>query len=107
MVAATVVDMDPYADEARRDAEHLMAVQGTAMAVQNLLLAAHAAGLGACWMCGPLFCPDAVKAALALPADWRPQALLTLGFPASAAKPRSRRSLDEVVLRIDAGPVSP
>ena len=32
-----------------------MAVQSTAMAGQNLLLAAHALGLGACWMCAPCF----------------------------------------------------
>jgi nitroreductase len=59
-----------------------MAVQGTAMAVQNLLLAAHVAGLGACWMGAPLFCPDTVGETLDLPADWEPQALITLGWPA-------------------------
>ena len=51
-----------------------MAVQSTAMAVQNMLLLAHAEGLAACWMCAPLFCPDTVRAALDLPADWQPQA---------------------------------
>src|ERR1700704_3659263 len=61
--------MAPYPDPRRAQAEYLMAVQSVAMAVQNLLLAAHAEGLGACWMCAPLFCGEAVRAALALPAD--------------------------------------
>ena len=30
-----------------------MGVQSVALACQNLLLAAHAQGLGACWMCAP------------------------------------------------------
>jgi len=97
LAAATTIDMQLYPDRHRQDAEYLMAVQSTAMAVQNLLLAAHAAGLAACWMCAPLFCPDAVREALKLPADWRPQAIITLGFPASSGKPYSRRSLAEVV----------
>jgi coenzyme F420-0:L-glutamate ligase/coenzyme F420-1:gamma-L-glutamate ligase len=96
----TLADMDRYPDPARAAAEHLMAVQSTAMAVQNLLLAAAAEGLGACWMCAPLFCPDAVRAALALPDDWQPQALVTLGHPASAGKPATRRPLAELVREI-------
>jgi coenzyme F420-0:L-glutamate ligase/coenzyme F420-1:gamma-L-glutamate ligase len=33
-------------------------------------------------MCAPLFCPDTVKAVMGLAADWEPQALITLGYPA-------------------------
>jgi nitroreductase len=75
-----------------------MAVQSVAMAVQNLLLAAHAEGLGACWMCAPLFCPDTVREAMGLPEDWEAQAVITLGYPASAGKSPVRRPLSEVVL---------
>jgi len=101
VVAATTLGMDAYPDPRRRDAEYLMAVQSTAMAVQNLLLAAHSAGLAACWMCAPLFCPDTVRAVMALPADWRPQAIVTLGVPAAQGKPYSRRPLAEVVRRVE------
>ncbi len=101
VVAATTADMDAYPDARRREAEYLMAVQSTAMAVQNLLLAAHAAGLATCWMCAPLFCPDAVRAVIALPADWQPQSIITLGLPAAAGKPRSRRPLAELVRRVE------
>ena len=97
LVATSLLDMDAYPDAPRREAENLMAIQSTAMAVQNLLLGAHAAGLGACWMCAPLFCPDTVRAALDLPRDWHPQGIVTLGLPASAGKPYSRRPLSEVV----------
>ncbi len=98
VAALTLADMDHYPDAKRANAEYLMAVQSVAMAVQNLLLAAHAEGLGACWMCAPLFCPDVVAQALALPAEWQAQALVTLGYPASAGKPATRRPLMESVL---------
>jgi coenzyme F420-0:L-glutamate ligase / coenzyme F420-1:gamma-L-glutamate ligase len=95
----TLADMDRYCDARRADAERAMAMQSTAMACQNLLLAAHAEGLGACWMCGPLFCPDVVANALNLPADWEPQALVTLGWPAAPGKPRPRRAPEYFIQR--------
>lgn len=98
LACLTLAEMDSYADERRARAEYLMAVQSVAMALQNLLLAAHAAGLGACWMCAPLFCPAVVREALALPMDWEAQALITLGYPASAGKPAQRQPLGNVTL---------
>ena len=95
----TMEDMDTYPDPKRSHAEELMAVQGVAMAVQNILISAHAEGLGACWMCAPLFCQDEVGAALGVPSHWRAQALLTLGLPASKGKPPVRRPVDEVLFR--------
>jgi nitroreductase len=75
-----------------------MAVQGVAMAVNNILLAAQARGLGACWMCAPLFCSEAVVEAVGAPAHWQAQALLTIGYPASGGKPARRRPLSDVLL---------
>jgi F420 biosynthesis protein FbiB-like protein len=97
LVCMSMADMDRYPDANRNQSERTMAVQGTAMAAQNLLLAAHAAELGACWMCAPLFCPDTVLAALALPADWEPQGIVTLGYPAEKGKPFRRRHIAESV----------
>lgn len=77
-----MVDMDHYPDERRQQAERIMAVQSAALAAQNILLAAHTEGLGACWVCAPLFCPEVVRTALALPADWDALGLITLGYPA-------------------------
>jgi F420 biosynthesis protein FbiB-like protein len=89
-------DMDRYPDPKRTQSEYTMAVQSVAMAGQNLLLAIHAAGLGACWLCAPLFCPDIVSAALKLPESWQPQGLITLGYPADVGKPFGRHALDKV-----------
>lgn len=93
----TMADMDAYPDERRAHNEYLMAVQSVAMAGQNLLLAAHEVGLGACWMCAPLFAPDVVRAALDLPGDWQPQALITLGYLAEE-KTKTRHPLEQRVL---------
>jgi coenzyme F420-0:L-glutamate ligase / coenzyme F420-1:gamma-L-glutamate ligase len=98
VIGLTMRDMDRYPDGARNHAEYIMAVQSTAMATQNLLLAAHAEGLGTCWMCAPLFCPAEVKRALNLPEDWHPQGLVTLGFPSQTGTPKARKPLDEVVV---------
>ena len=83
VLCLTLADMDHYPDAARNAHEHAMAVQSTAMAGQNMLLMASGLGLGACWMCAPLFCPDLVQNVLGLPADWLAQGMITLGFPAS------------------------
>ena len=97
VVFLTMEDMDSYPDARRARAEELMAVQGAAMATQNLLLSAHAEGLGACWMCAPLFCQDEVGAALGVPAHWQAQALITVGYPNSKGKPAGRRPLAELL----------
>ncbi len=96
LLCLSMRDMDTYPDKQRAQNEYLMAVQSVAMAGQNLLLAAHELGLGACWMCAPLFCPEIVAAALQLPEDWQSQALLTLGYPAQA-KEKTRHPLDSMV----------
>jgi F420 biosynthesis protein FbiB-like protein len=101
VVCVTMRDMDTYGDARRSHAEYIMATQSVAMATQNLLLAAHAAGLGACWMCAPLFVPDTVRAVLGLDEDWEPQALVTLGYPAEA-RTRTRAPLALNVRFLDA-----
>jgi len=97
LACLTMEGMHSYPDERRREAEHIMAVQSVAAAIQNMLLAAHALGLGACWFCAPLFCPDVVRSVLKLPGDLEPQALIALGFPAEEPRPPPRKPLSEVV----------
>jgi F420 biosynthesis protein FbiB-like protein len=101
VVGLTLADMDTYPDEKRGRAEFLMAVQSTAMAAQILLLKAEAAGLGACWVCAPLFCPETVRTALALPADWQPQGLILLGWPAEPGRDRPRKPLADIMTGLD------
>jgi F420 biosynthesis protein FbiB-like protein len=99
VLCVDMADMDVYPDQRRGRAEYLMAVQSVAMAAQNLLLAAHAEGVGACWVCAPLFCQETVSSALTLPRGWEPQALITLGWPAGTGKDRPRHPLDRFVWR--------
>lgn len=91
MICMSLSDMDVYADEGRNSHERVMAQQSTAMAGQNMLLMAEKLGLGACWMCAPLFCQPLVAAVLELPADWLPQGMITVGYPAQRRE-RSREA---------------
>lgn len=95
--AVSMEDMDVYPDTVRAQAEWIMAVQSVALACQNLLLAAHDVGLGASWLCAPLFVPALVRDVLALPAHWQPQAVITLGYPAEE-KSKERTLIDDYVV---------
>jgi len=98
LVCLTMEQMDVYPDEKRSKAEYLMAVQGAAMAGENLLLAAHAAGLGGSWLCAPLFAPSVAQQALGLPISWQPQGLVLLGWPAAPGRERGRRPHTDVAV---------
>jgi nitroreductase len=79
------------ADKYGERGEQLFAVQDTAAAMQNLLLAATEAGLGTCWIGG--FDEAAVATAIGVPNGMRLVALTPIGFPAPDAfeKPRTNR----------------
>lgn len=98
LLCLTTEDMDVYPDDKRRTAERMMAVQSTALAGGHLLLAAQAEGLGACWVCAPLFVPDLVRRELDLPPAWEAQGVLIMGYPAEPVRDRSRRPVDEVTI---------
>ncbi|MCS7172578.1 MAG: nitroreductase family protein [Armatimonadetes bacterium] len=97
MPCLTMEGMDVYPRPHQRRAEHTMAVQSVAAAIQNLLLAAHALGLGACWCCAPLFCQGLVRRILRLPRTWEPQALITIGYPRHHPPLPPRKALEEVL----------
>jgi F420 biosynthesis protein FbiB-like protein len=97
VASLSMIEMDRYPDPDRAQAEWVMAVQSVALACQNLLLAAEAHGVGACWMCAPLFVPQLVSRVLELPDDWEAQALITLGYPAES-KQKERAPLASRVL---------
>jgi coenzyme F420-0:L-glutamate ligase/coenzyme F420-1:gamma-L-glutamate ligase len=98
LLCLTMEGSDHYPDEERMRAEYLMAVQGAALAGYNLMLAARAEGLGACWLCAPIFAPQAAKDALDLPEGWEPQGLILLGYPRDEGKKRERLPVDRVSL---------
>lgn len=96
LLCLDTTSVDPYPDERRQRAEYIMGVQSVALAGGTLLLAAHAEGLGAVWVCAPLFTPETVKDVLDLPVGWEPQALILLGNPASQPQSRPRHAIDDV-----------
>ncbi len=89
-------EMDTYPDERRKKAEYIMATQSAANAGMQLLLAAHAEGLGSVWVCSPLFAQETVQAALDLPKSWEPQAMYFLGYPVEIPQPRERKPIKEI-----------
>ncbi len=93
----TMEDMDKYPDNRRKKAEYLMAVQSVSAAIENLLLAIHAKGLGACWRCAPLFCMEAVREVLKIPSEFDPQALIEIGYPLEQPKMPSRKPLKSLI----------
>lgn len=60
----------------------VMSIQSVANAGLQLLLAAHAEGLGGNWICWPLYAQEETRLVLALPDSWEPQALFFIGYPA-------------------------
>lgn len=87
-----VVFVETFPAETPHDAEENYAA--ACCAVQNLLLAAHADGLGAIWRTG-VPCEDpVVKAFLRLPADAKLVAAVFLGFPAAPPPVQSRLPLE-------------
>jgi F420 biosynthesis protein FbiB-like protein len=90
--------MDAYPDPRRAGAERTMAIQSVAAAGSHLLLAAHAEGLGAVWVCSPLFTPQTIQRVLNLPVAWEPQAMFFVGYSDGVSKPKNLRALPEIAL---------
>ena len=70
-------------------------VAAAAAAIQNLLLAAHAMGLGAKWRTGEWARDARVKEFLGLDADQHLIVLIYLGYPEFASEPPPRPSYEE------------
>ncbi len=81
-------DMGEAARKGGRLGRDFLAVVDTGMAVQNLLLAAHAEGLGTCVVAS--FHRGAVKRLLHLPEEVEPLLLVSVGRPMEAPKPPER-----------------
>jgi F420 biosynthesis protein FbiB-like protein len=91
-------DMDSYPDEKRQQAERMMATQSVAVAGLQLLLAAHAEGLGGVWACWPLFAQETIQKTLRLPESWEPQGMFFIGYPSQLPEARERKSVESISL---------
>lgn len=65
------------------------------ISMQQLVLAAHAAGLGTCWV--GAFDEEAVRQVLQIPQEVRAVALTPLGYPAEWPDARPRKPLADIV----------
>jgi len=85
-----------YGDRGR----YLYSLQDTAAAIENLLLAAVASGLGACWV--GAFDESTAAEALDLSSHLRPVAIVPIGYAAEQSLPKTDRlPLNSVVETID------
>jgi coenzyme F420-0:L-glutamate ligase/coenzyme F420-1:gamma-L-glutamate ligase len=91
VACVTMAELPKPNGDDRREIERDLALQGLGAAIENLLLAAHSKGLGACWYCAPIFCKNIVKEILRLPTSFEPQALVTIGYPSKIPRTPKRK----------------
>jgi len=68
-------------------------------ATENLILAAHALGLGTCWVdhgIGDDLAESHIRNLLKVPVNYRIVSLVAIGFPAEMPKPRLKKEIDEI-----------
>jgi nitroreductase len=76
--------------------DRLKDLQAIGACIQNMLLAAHSLGLGACWQGEILGQREEVERLLEVPPAYELMALVTVGLPEGAGKRSSRRRLEEL-----------
>ena len=77
-----------------------MGIQSVALAGLQLMLAAHAEGLGSNWICWPLYAQDKTVDALELPETWLPEAMICLGYTDEEPEEKILKPLDEVKISL-------
>ena len=78
--------------------EHHMGIQSTALIGLQLMLAAHAEGLGANWVCWPLYAQKETQTALDLPEIWLPEAMFFLGYADETPENTFRKTVKELTV---------
>ena len=84
LVIVVLVKADPLPDL------HKANLESASAAMENLLLAATALGLGTCWMTGPLRDEKTLRTILAIPPDREIVAITPLGYPEGIPKDQPR-----------------
>jgi len=73
--------------------------QAIGACIQNMLLAAHALGLGAVWLGEILKNAEGVRTQLGLPEHLELMAVVALGHPAAKSHPSTRKGLADVLIK--------
>ena len=87
-------DLEVYGKEGGEVGRSYTRIADCAMAVENMLLAAHALGLGACVIRS--FSRIALKEILEIPANIEPELIVALGHPKVQPKPPPKRKIEEI-----------
>ncbi|NKX88366.1 coenzyme F420-0:L-glutamate ligase [Nocardia coubleae] len=78
-----------YPDARRQAAEQTMFTVAVGAAVQGLLVALAADGLGSCWIGSTIFAPEVTREVLGLADDWNPLGAIAIGNPLETPEPRT------------------
>jgi coenzyme F420-0:L-glutamate ligase / coenzyme F420-1:gamma-L-glutamate ligase len=91
-----VTRVNAQPDEITQNVEIIMGRQSVAVAGLQLLLAAHAEGLGGTWICWPLFATTEICSALDISTNWEPQGMVFLGYPSEEPAAPERVPVREI-----------
>jgi nitroreductase len=87
-----------FADTLEREKAYIERIRGASIypAIQNIILACRALGLGATITTNHIRCEDEVKAVLGIPDDVHTFAMMPIGWPRGRFGPVSRRPISDV-----------
>jgi nitroreductase len=75
--------------------QRALAIIDVSIALQNMVIAAWAQGVGSCWIGD--FRESHVKSLLKIPDQWRVVALLTLGYPVKLPQSRTKKPFEDII----------
>lgn len=90
-----------YPDPRRNACEETMFTVAGGAAVQSLLVALSARGLGSCWVGSTIFAAETTRRALDLPPSWRPLGAVAVGVPAEPVPPRAPRPPGDAYMSVE------
>lgn len=76
----------------RQRAERDMFVAASGAALQNLMVALSAQGVGSCWISSSIFCPEEAARALRIEPGWQAVGCVAAGYPADRPTTRAPRN---------------
>lgn len=90
----------PYPDERRAGCEASMFTVAGGAAVQGLLVALAAEGLGSCWVGSTIFAAELARSVLELPEQWEPLGAVAVGHPAERPTARADAGPDDRLVEL-------